>query len=108
MTAMECGILPPRTRDLLYLHQGRFRDEKVSFSCILPAEACTGRHVFRLPNEELILWEDDYDCGCCEPEDNDRCYTAHTISEDQFRLMLNIGDAREQIEFDFLSDERPV
>lgn len=36
------------------------------------------------------MWEDDYECGCCEPETDDRCYDFGEISpEEAMKLMAD-------------------
>lgn len=39
-----------------------------------------GVHLFQNPEGTYFTWEDDDDCGCCEPEDTDRCFVFKAIS----------------------------
>lgn len=40
-----------------------------------------GKHVFRNRGGVYYLWEDDDSCGCCQPEDDERCFAYGEISE---------------------------
>lgn len=40
-------------------------------------------HVFKTPEGKYIAWKDDMECGCCEPEEDDRCCFFWEISERQ-------------------------
>jgi len=76
-----CYANPPRKEDI-------FQDYgKCDTSCILPtAHWCA--HVFKLPDGRYIQWEDDFECDCCEPEEEDRCYTYGPISEEEVAKLI--------------------
>jgi hypothetical protein len=35
----------------------------------------------RIPDGRLIAWEDDWTCGCCKAEEEDRCVNFWYITE---------------------------
>jgi hypothetical protein len=77
----KCGIIVPRRRDIL----GEGSDEYLP-ECIR-GRGHRGPHVFLTPEGKYIAWEDDWSCGCCKPEEDDRCYTYGEITEDDFRAL---------------------
>ncbi len=79
-----CGIIVPRQEDITGdRHDGYLAE------CIL--KAChNGPHVFQTPEGKYFSWEDDLDCGCCKPEEDDRCYLYQEITEEQFRALKKL------------------
>jgi len=71
-----CGILPPG-----HALQG---DLKGCTGCTLP-HGHTGRsHQDKSDRHGWVLWEDDYECGCCAPDEHDRCISfLHSKPKDQ-------------------------
>ncbi len=65
---MQCGIIVPRQEDVLGLRADHYIAE-----CVLEY-AHDGPHVFKTPEGAHIAWEDDDDCGCCEPDEDDPCF----------------------------------
>lgn len=64
-----CGIIPPR-QDKILNHE--FESHEYTASCIRVV-AHNGPHLILTPSGKYIAWEDDDDCGCCSPEEDDRC-----------------------------------
>jgi hypothetical protein len=79
-----CGIIPPRRKNILGdRSDGYFGD------CILPVHhSSLFPHVLKTPEGEYFSWEDDPDCDCCEPEDDDHCYLFGEISEAEYQQIL--------------------
>ncbi len=71
----ECGVIMPR------------REQTVQGNCDHYLAECIrkrghrGPHVIKTPENVLIAWEYDWECGCCEPEEDERCYVYQEISE---------------------------
>jgi hypothetical protein len=70
-----CGIIPPRHRQVI----GYRRDGYVP-ECIRPSHQMEP-HIFLTPEGKYFAWQDDWDCDCCTPEEEDRCYVVGEISE---------------------------
>lgn len=73
LIASECGILPTR-------HWGS--NLGTCSECPLP-QGHLGPHHSISSRYGLIEWEDDYECGCCEPEDSDRCFWFRALQAQQ-------------------------
>ena len=72
---MKCGIIVPRREDIVgYSHDSYMAE------CILVRNHL-GPHVIELPGGKLIAWENDWECGCCKPEEDDRCFLYWEIQE---------------------------
>jgi hypothetical protein len=86
-----CGIIVPRHEEILYGSVGRaasLRGQAPELAeCVLPPGHTCDCHVFKTPEGQFIRWEDDWDCGCCEPEEDDRCYTYCEISLEEFKKL---------------------
>lgn len=78
---MICAIIVPRQEDIVGC-----RDDYLA-ACIRES-GHRGPHVIMTPEGKYVAWEDDWTCGCCSPEEDDRCYTYWEISEEDF-LVLN-------------------
>ncbi len=76
MSANICGIIVPRYQEIV----GERRDGYLP-QCVL-ARDHRGPHVFRTPEGELVAWEDDWNCGCCSPEEDDRCYVYWPVTRE--------------------------
>lgn len=81
-----CGIIVPRRREILGCH----RESDDLPVCICPRNHF-GPHVFRTQDGQLIAWEDDHECGCCEPGEDERCYLYWNIDEAEFQKYLSEG-----------------
>jgi hypothetical protein len=59
-------------------------------SCVMPDrhENLGYPHVFKTPDGQYYSWEDDTDCGCCEPDEDSRCFSYEEITEEQYRTMF--------------------
>mgnify|MGYP001569838721 CR=1 FL=1 len=75
---MTCGIIPPRRENII----GDRLDEYLG-ECIREKHNF-GPHVLRTPEGKLFAWEDDMECDCCKPTEDDRCYTYWEINESEF------------------------
>jgi hypothetical protein len=64
----ECAIIALRQRQMI----GE-RNDRYSAECILPRGHFCSLHVICTPEDVYIAWGDDFTCGCCEPETEDRC-----------------------------------
>lgn len=84
-----CNILPARLNELLR-HYGYYGDDQkeCDASCVLPYAHFCLCHVFRLPDGRYIKWEDDYDCDCCEPDEEDRCYSSGEVSKEEVDKLI--------------------
>ena len=71
-----CGVIPPRQDEMVVL----LGKDQYLAECILPI-GHLGPHVIKTPEGEFYAWEDDMECGCCEPDEEDRCYTYWSINE---------------------------
>lgn len=84
--ARECGVLPPRHSPEALPGAG---------GCILPV-GHLGDHIDKI-GDSYWRWGDDWGCGCCTPEEGDRCFNfgeIATLSPDPVLL----GEVREAIE----------
>lgn len=72
---MICGIIAPRQSDIVG-HRG----DGYLAECILPY-GYHDKHLVRTPEGKFFVWEDDWDCDCCKPDEDDRCYVWKEISE---------------------------
>ncbi len=74
-----CGIIAPLQEDMV----GGDVDDYLA-ECILPrTHFCP--HVIRTPEGKLIEWADDMDCGCCKPDEDDRCTVFSEITEEELQ-----------------------
>ncbi len=78
-----CWIIVPRQHEIV-----DHRDDGYLAECILPY-GHEGFHVVHTPEGEYFYWEDDWDCDCCEPEEDSRCYIYGPISE--FKVLELLG-----------------
>lgn len=76
-----CGIIVPRMKDIIGERSDNYLPECIRKRYHL------GPHVFLTPEGKYISWEDDYECGCCEPEDTDRCYVYRDITKEDFLVL---------------------
>ncbi|HEY0010328.1 MAG TPA: hypothetical protein VGB97_00240 [Candidatus Paceibacterota bacterium] len=79
-----CSILPPRPQQV---RSGYNLPNSFDLGCILPLGNCYA-HVFRLPNGQHVAWEDDFKCGCCEPDDEQRCIMFREISQEEVEELM--------------------
>lgn len=78
-----CGIMPPRRHEML-----SFELKDHPCECILPTCHHPEEHVFMKPNGVYIIWGDDFTCGCCTPEESDRCTFFGEISFEEVQKLL--------------------
>jgi hypothetical protein len=74
---MNCGIIVPRRSEIIGERSDGYLPE-----CILKTNH-SGPHIFRTPENNFYAWEDDWSCGCCTPEEDDRCYTYRQLSKEE-------------------------
>jgi hypothetical protein len=67
MKATSCGIIAPRQEEMCGVDRGDYLAE-----CVLP-RSHYGAHEFVTPDGRRYAWEYDYKCGCCPPEEDQRC-----------------------------------
>lgn len=82
MSREFCGIIPPR-RDTILEH----RDDGYLGECILPSGHWCA-HVLHTPEGKYIQWKDDFDCDCCSPEEEDRCYVFEPITKKEVKKLI--------------------
>ena len=82
-----CGIMPPRQNFLI-----GFLDWPENYlpEC-LAKSGHWGPHVFRLPDGRFIAWEDDLLCGCCTPEEEERCFVYREVSGEEKINCFKVG-----------------
>ncbi len=78
-----CRIIAPRQEDIV-----GFRKDGYSAECILPRCHSCPQHVIKTPEGKYFQWEDDYGCGCCSPDEDDRCYVFSEIMEVEAKRLL--------------------
>ncbi|MEI7480122.1 MAG: hypothetical protein WCJ59_00660 [bacterium] len=81
-----CKIILPRQAEIVGDKDGTYFAECIRKRCH------SGPHVFISPEGKYISWEDDWNCGCCRPEENDRCYTYVEISETDFLALEKLDE----------------
>jgi hypothetical protein len=75
---MICGIIIPRREEIL-----GDRPDGYLPGCIR-GRGHSGPHVFLTPEGKYFSWEDDWDCGCCKLEEDERCCLYQEITEGDF------------------------
>lgn len=58
-------------------------------ACVLPRCHTNFEHVIQVPDGRYFAWKDDYDCGCCEPDEIDRCTIFWEITEEEFFRLVS-------------------
>jgi hypothetical protein len=48
----------------------------------------TKPHLVKTPEGKFYIWEDDDNCDCCRPGDDDQCYVFSEITEAEAELLL--------------------
>jgi len=72
---MICGIIAPRQHDII-----GYREDNYLAECILQS-AHNSPHIIKTPEGKFFAWEDDYECDCCEFDEDERCTIYWEISE---------------------------
>jgi hypothetical protein len=49
-------------------------------------------HLFQNPYGEYFIWEDDFTCDCCIPEEEGRCFVYGEISEEDAKALTTKRD----------------
>ena len=80
----NCGIIVARREDIL-----GYRSDGYLPECIRGRCHC-GPHVFLTPEGKYFSWEDDWKCGCCTPEEDDRCYLYQEITKDDYLALIRL------------------
>ncbi len=84
---MTCGKIAPRQWQMT----GYYPSEGYLAECILK-----GRnhdiHVIKTPNGKFFAWEDDWECDCCDPNEEDRCTIHWEINEADIQVFQNKAD----------------
>lgn len=60
--------------------------------CLLPHGHHNKEHLFMNPDGEYFIWADDFQCGCCDPETEDRCFYYEKISTEDAQALLTKRD----------------
>jgi hypothetical protein len=76
-----CGIVVQRRENDMGL-------KGTGGECLRPMSHTDGRHLFKNPEGDYYTWEDDYDCGCCAPEEIDRCFVYGRVSEEEAQCLM--------------------
>lgn len=79
---MKCGIIVARKEDIIGGRTDGYLPECIRKGCH------TGLYVFLTPEGKYFSWEDDCNCGCCTPEEDDRCYLYQEITEDEYLTLV--------------------
>lgn len=74
----RCGIIVARREEILGDRHDGYLPE-----CIRRVNH-SGPHVFLTPEGKYFSWEADWDCDCCRPEEDDRCYLYQEITQEDF------------------------
>jgi hypothetical protein len=74
---MICGIIAPRQEDVVGYRQDGYLAE-----CIL-LQGHLSPHVVKTPEGKFMAWQDDFECGCCTGDDDDRCTVYWEITESE-------------------------
>ena len=74
---MACGIIAPRQDEMVGVRTDHYLAE-----CIL-ASRNHDLHVIKTPEGKYFSWEDDLECGCCAPDEDDRCTSFREITEQE-------------------------
>lgn len=72
----QCGLIACRQHQIV-----GHRDDGYLAECILEGVHGHGPHVCRTPEGMYYAWEDDPECGCCEPDEDDHCHIYWEIEE---------------------------
>ena len=78
-----CGIIVIRQREIV----GE-RDDHYLAECILKNNHL-GSHLIKTPELRYFVWSNDYACGCCRPDEEDRCYTYGEITPEEAKELLS-------------------
>ena len=81
---MQCGIIIPREEEIIGDRDGKYLAE-----CIR-ARYHSGPHVFLTPEGEYFEWEDDWNCDCCKPDEDDRCCVYREITKDDYLALIRL------------------
>lgn len=96
---MCCEIIVPRQKNVV-----GYRDDGYLAECILPDEHWSNPnsyHVVKTPEGKYFAWKDDWECDCCEPEEDGRCYVWWEISELEVLALFCSGRGSEASPFVF-------
>lgn len=80
-----CGIIAPRQEDPL--NYDLFENKGSSAECIR-TYAHFGPHLVKTPSGKYFVWESEDDCGCCEIDDPDRCFTFGEITKEDAEKLI--------------------
>ncbi len=82
-----CGVIVSRQEDIV-----GHRDDGYLAECILPYNH-EGSHVVQTPEGECFSWKDDWECDCCDADEDERCYVYGPIEESEVRKLLKKGSS---------------
>ena len=83
-----CGIGPPGRET-----HNTGLDPAVSSGCLRPYAHNDFKHLFLNKYGKYILIEDDFECDCCAPEEDERCFVYQEVSEETaHKLMSDCSD----------------
>lgn len=74
---MVCNVIVPRQSHIVGV-----RDDGYLAACIRTS-GHPDKHLIKTPEGKFFTWEDDWDCGCCRPDEDDRCYDFEEITEQE-------------------------
>lgn len=77
-----CGIVPPRREGVVGHRSDNYLGECILEKAHLPP------HLIKTPEGKYIEWEDDPNCGCCEPGEDDCCYLYSEVTEERAGQLL--------------------
>jgi hypothetical protein len=89
MAAETCAIIVIRQESISEISQ--YDPIEWLAECVLPQGHTCEEHIFKTPDGRYFFWKDDYECDCCEPDEEDRCYVYGEISESQMIEILMRG-----------------
>ena len=84
----QCGIIPPRPYDMV---GWSYKGDTARLGCILEGVHNYGPHVFSTSGGKYYAWEDDLDCDCCSPDEEDRCCIYWEIKKAELEKYQNGG-----------------
>jgi hypothetical protein len=86
MSREICGIIVPRL-EAAFMQV----DDRCDAECLRQPGHWDERHVFKTRNG-YVVWQDDLLCGCCEPDEDSRCFTYSEIDEAEAKALIESRD----------------
>lgn len=79
-----CGLGPPGRET-----HNTGLDPAASSGCLRPYAHNDFKHLFLNKYGKYILIEDDFECDCCTPEEDERCFICAEVSEETARKLMS-------------------